>query len=208
VGVVDWSVFHFLNGALAGHDGWQDFVEEFVLLSVPIYAAATVLLWLGDRPGGVLRWRLATTSALASAGLALLINQAIGHIWFRERPFAAHPDATLLLAHPSRDPSFPSDHVSAAFAIAFAVLFFSRRAGVLFLLGATLIAFSRVFVGLHYPGDVEAGTLVGLASAAVIVVLLARPVRLITGLASRLVDPLVRRLWDLRDGVVAALRST
>jgi membrane-associated phospholipid phosphatase len=98
--------------------------------------------------------------------------------------------------------------VSAAFAIAFAVLFFSRRAGVLFLLGATLIAFSRVFVGLHYPGDVEAGTLVGLASAAVIVVLLARPVRLITGLASRLVDPLVRRLWDLRDGVVAALRST
>jgi membrane-associated phospholipid phosphatase len=205
---VDWTLFHFFNHLLAGHDGAQDIVERFAALSVPVFAVATVLLWLGDRPGHPPRWRLAATSALAAAGLALLINQAIGHLWFRDRPSTTHPGDTLLLSHPSHDPSFPSDHASAAFAIAFAIFFFSRRAGATFLVAAILIAFSRVFVGLHYPGDVAAGALVGLASAAVIVLLLARPARIVTDLATRVVDPIVRVIWSLKDGIRTARRST
>src|SRR5262249_35448980 len=145
------------------------------------------------RPGGSIRLKVATLSALASAGLGLLTNQAIGHVWFRERPFAARPHQTLLLSHPSHDPSFPSDHATAAFAIAFAVFLFSRRVDALFLLGALAVGLSRIFLGLHYPGDVAAGAGVGFLSALVV-----------TKLGRSYVDFAVRLLSRVTDPVVAA----
>jgi undecaprenyl-diphosphatase len=73
------------------------------------------------------RWKRATVAAaLLSASLALLANQASAHVWDRPRLFAAHLLATHLFAAPSIDPSFPSDHAAAAFAIAIAVFAFSR----------------------------------------------------------------------------------
>ena len=68
-----------------GHGLIGDEVEDFTIWSVPVLAAATVGLWLVSRPGAVSRWRLAAASALASAGLALITNQVISHIWHRER---------------------------------------------------------------------------------------------------------------------------
>src|SRR6266542_2149223 len=187
---LDWSLFHFLNGLLRGDDPAQDVVEQFTSASVPAFAVATCLLWFFARPGGSLRLKLATAFALAAAGVGLVINQAIGQLWFRDRPYTAHPRATLLLAHPSHDPSFPSDHATAAFAIAFAVCFFSRRIGALFLLAAVLIGVSRILMGLHYPGDVAAGAAVGLFSA-VVTRLARRSIELIVRQLSRLSDPLV-----------------
>ena len=186
---MDFRVFHYLNGLLADHGHLQQVVVDFSSWSVPVFAAATAGLWLLARPYGSTRWKLAASTALASAGFGLLANQAIGKLWFRERPFTAHPGSTLLLVHKSLDPSFPSDHATAAFAIAFAVLFFSLRAGLLFLLVASTIGFSRVLLGVHYPGDVLAGAGIGLACAAAVATLgrplLAWAVRL----ASRVSDP-------------------
>jgi undecaprenyl-diphosphatase len=83
----------------------------------------------------------------------------------RKHPFQAHPSQTLLLASPSQEPSFPSDHAVAAFAIAFSVaLVRGRRAGV-FLLAAASVVITRVFVGLQYPGDIAGGALIGLIAA-------------------------------------------
>lgn len=192
---------------MRGSDGVQDTVEAFASASVPLFAVLTALLWLGDRPGGPLRWRLASASALAAAGLGLLVNQAIGHVWFRERPFAAHPGDTVLLAAPSPDPSFPSDHATAAFAIAFAIFFFSRRAGALFLAGALVIGLSRIFVGLHYPGDVAAGATAGLVAAVAVVLLARQPLEAVTRLATRITDPLVRPLWQLLTRLPRAARG-
>jgi undecaprenyl-diphosphatase len=193
---------------MAGDDAVQDVVEVFSTLCVPLFGAAVILLWLGDRPGGPLRWRLATTSALAAAGLGLLLDQTIGHIWFRERPFAAHPADTVLLTSPTTDPSFPSDHSTAAFAIAFAVLFVSRRAGAVFLTGAVAIALSRILVGAHYPGDVLAGALVGLVSALAVTMLAHRPEAAVARLASTLTDPLARPLWTALTRASAAWRGS
>ena len=110
---------------------------------------------------------------LAAAALALLVNQSIAHIWNRSRPFATHADATVFGAR-SHDPSFPSDHASAAFAIALTVLLFDRVAGEIFILAAASIAVGRVVTGVHYPSDVVAGVLVG-AGAALVVVRLGGP---------------------------------
>jgi undecaprenyl-diphosphatase len=191
---VDWSLAHHLNAMVATHDLLEDPVTAFAAAAVPAFAAVTLLLWLLDRPYARPRWKVACVSALVSAGVALLANQVIGHLWDRTRPFAAHPDAVHLLAARSADPSFPSDHAAAAFAIAFAVYAASRPVGAAFLAAATAIAVSRVALGLHYPSDVLAGALVGWA-AAQLVIHLGRPwVLRIVALASRVTDPLLARL--------------
>jgi undecaprenyl-diphosphatase len=163
---------------------------------VPLFVLATFSLWLLDRPYGLYRWKVACLSGLASAGLGLVLSQVISHIWVRDRPFIAHPSQTILLAPPSAEPSFPSDHAVAAFAIAFAVLLVGgRSAGLLFLSGAFAVGITRVFVGLHYPGDVAGGALVGLVAALVVFYAGRGRWTAFVGLLSRLTDPLMAPAW-------------
>jgi undecaprenyl-diphosphatase len=188
---VDFRLFEALNGTMRGHPTVDHAVAEFSSWSVPVFAAATILLWFLARPGGSVKWKAATVAALASAGVALLVNQVIGHVWFRERPFVAHPAHAVVLTARSTDPSFPSDHAAAAFAIATAVFAFSARAGLAFFAGAVLISLSRIFVGLHYPGDVLGGALIGIASALLVVKLAEPLVVRVAELAGRVTDPAV-----------------
>jgi undecaprenyl-diphosphatase len=194
---VDWTLFHAANGVLVGRDWLEDPVTDAIGVAVPVYAVATLALWLLAHPYGLPRWKQATVAALLSASLALLANQAIAHLWDRPRPFSAHPAATHLFAAPSLDASFPSDHAAAAFAIAVAILVFSRLAGAAFLAAATLIAVSRVVVGLHYPSDVLAGAAVGTAAAL-----------LTTQFGMPLVDLAVRAGSAVTDPLLARLRAS
>jgi undecaprenyl-diphosphatase len=190
---VDWRTYHAINRFVTRHDWLGHGFSVLETWSVPLIAAATVVLWLLARPGGSRKWKLASASALGSAALALLANRVIAAIWDRPRPYETHP-AVHVWGSRSHDPSFPSDHSSAAFAIAFAVFFFDRLVGSIFLAAAVLVGAGRVIVGAHYPLDVLAGVLVGLGSA-LVVVRLARPVILaLVRLVERLTDPLVRRL--------------
>jgi undecaprenyl-diphosphatase len=186
---------------LRGHSLVPDTIEDFVTFwAVPLFALATVSLWFFDRPGPWYRWKVACISGLASAGLGLLLSQAITHVWVRERPFVSHPTQTLLLAPPSSEPSFPSDHAVAAFAIAFSVaLVGGRRVGALFLAGASLVAITRVLVGLHYPGDIAAGALIGLLSAFVVFFVGGDRWSRVVALLSAVTDPLVAPAWRAFD---------
>lgn len=89
------------------------------------------------------------------------------------------------------------DRAAASFAIAAAVFVFDRVAEAIFLAAAVLISGGRVVVGAHYPLDVIAGALVGIA-AALLVTRLARPVvdRPVR-LVERVTDPLLTPLWRL-----------
>jgi membrane-associated phospholipid phosphatase len=185
-----------VNSGVATRDWLEDPTTALGGLVVPLYAIATVALWFLARPYGNPRWKLASASALVAAAVAMLTNQAIAHLWDRPRPFTSHPALTHVLSARSTDPSFPSDHAAAAFAIAFAVLVFSRRAGALFLAAATLIGLSRIALGMHYPSDVLAGMLVGLGSA-LLVTQAGRPwIARLVALVSRLSDPLLRPVWN------------
>jgi undecaprenyl-diphosphatase len=205
---MDWSIFQWLNGLFRGHPFIQDEIADFTTKwAVPVVLVAVIGLWFLDRPDRPPRWRLAALSGVTAAGLGLLLAQPIGWVWFRERPFAAHPADTILLVPPSNEPSFPSDHAVAAFAIAFAVAFAGRRMGALFLAGATMIALARVVVGLHYPGDVAAGALLGLVSAVIVVKIARRPLLAIVSAASRATDPVARPLWQAYHRQLARRRS-
>lgn len=205
---MDWAVFQWLDGILRGHDLIGDEVADFSALSPLMVGLAVIGLWFTSRPGGPGRGKLACASALLAAAVALAANQAISALWFRERPTDAHPaDAVLHFVSPSGDPSFPSDHAGAAFAIAFAVLFVSRRAGGWFLLAAGAVGLSRVLVGLHYPGDVLAGAAVGFAAAWLVHRFARRPLLVLIGQVSRLTDPLVRPIWRAAASLHAGRRA-
>jgi membrane-associated phospholipid phosphatase len=194
---VDYRIYHAINQFVYHHAWLGRELSALEKWAVPVIAVATFALWLLARPGGTRKWKLACACALGSAALALLINQAIGKVWHRQRPFAAHPAAHVWGSR-SHDPSFPSDHASAAFAIAFAVFLFDRLVGSVFLAAAVVIGAGRVFIGAHYPLDVLAGSLVGLASA-LLLVRVARPlVDSLVRLVERATDPLLAPLWRLR----------
>src|SRR5262245_55773546 len=194
-GTIDWSIFHALNGALRGDDPAQDAAEFYNAWAIFALVAAAAVTWFLARPGGSMRSKLAAVSAGLAAVLALLANSVLGHLWYHARPFADHPKQTLLLVHHGADNSFPSDHASVAFAVAFAVLVFHRRLGILLVAVAIGVGLDRIFVGVHYPVDVGASVLVGLG-AALLVTIPGRPY------AARL----VRFVSHLTDPVVLAVR--
>jgi undecaprenyl-diphosphatase len=191
---MDWTLYHAVN-ELVLDDSWigrsLSVLESW---SVSLLAVTTFALWLFARPGSSRKWKLACASALASSGVALLINQLISHLWDRTRPFVAHPSAHVWGTR-SHDASFPSDHASAAFSIAFAVFLFDRFVGSLFLTAACVIGIGRVFIGVHYPSDVLAGCLVGLASALLVVRVLRPLIERVVRVVERLTDPLLAPLW-------------
>jgi undecaprenyl-diphosphatase len=194
---VDYRIYHAINQFVFHHAWLGRALNTIETWSVPVLAVATVALWLLARPGGARKWKLASACALGSAGVALLLNRLIAAIWDRQRPFEAHPSAHVWGTR-SHDPSFPSDHASAAFGIAFAVVLFDRVVGSVFLAAAVLIGAGRVFVGEHYPLDVLAGCLVGLA-AALLVTRVAKPaIEWLVRLVERVTDPLLAPLWRLR----------
>jgi undecaprenyl-diphosphatase len=170
--------------------------------SIPVMVVITGVLWFFSRPGGDRKWKLACGTGYAAAALGYVIAFVIHQIYDRARPYETHA-----IRHPwssSTDASFPSDHTSLSFAIAFAVLAFDTAAGVLFLVVAAIIGIGRLFIGAHYPGDVLAGVAVGLVAALVVVRLLPRFVAFVVAQVERVIDPLVRPLWRRRAGDVPA----
>lgn len=82
----------------------------------------------------------------------------------RDRPFVAHP-ADLLIGAPSNY-SFPSGHTANAFILALSVFLSDRRIGGVALAGAAFVAFSRLYLFVHWPTDVLAGALFALLCVA------------------------------------------
>jgi undecaprenyl-diphosphatase len=183
---VDWPVTHALNSLLAHHDGLEDPLVAFVNASEALFLAMLVVAFVAVRGPARRGVQRAVVAAGLSAGLALAIAKVVSTLVDRARPFVAHPHAVHLFAHHAADPGLPSDHATAAFAIAVAILLRYRRWGAVMLALATILAVGRVAIGVHYPTDVIAGALLGTASA---LVLWAEPVR---SLLHRLADAAAR----------------
>jgi undecaprenyl-diphosphatase len=107
--------------------------------------------------------------ALVVIGVLTSDLLALGGKYFtnRPRPYVDEPNPEPL-AHPPLDLSFPSGHAATSFAGAALLATFVPRLAVQFFVLATLIAWSRVYIGVHYPSDVLAGALIGLAVAFVL----------------------------------------
>jgi len=101
---------------------------------------------------------------LAVDGIADLLARAIKSVVDEERPAFRYAEPKALV-HVPHDSSFPSGHAATSFACATVLAFaFPRLAAPLYLLAAAS-AFSRVYVGVHYPLDVLGGAVLGIAVA-------------------------------------------
>ncbi|MEE0775650.1 MAG: phosphatase PAP2 family protein [Bacillota bacterium] len=103
---------------------------------------------------------------------AVLGNLILKNIFNRPRPFTAI-DIALQIPIPMGS-SFPSGHSSTSFAVATAIFLQNKKAGAAALTVAALVAFSRMYFGVHYPTDVLAGMILGICCAIVISWLLNR----------------------------------
>lgn len=197
---MDWRAFHAVNDFVRHHTWLERAFNGIETWGTILIAVAAVALWLLGRPRVAGKWKLTSASALVAGGLGYLVNQVIHAIWDRPRPYESHAG----VYHPhanSTDACFPSDHASAAFGIAAAVVMFDPVVGAAFLALAILIGIGRVIVGAHYPGDVVAAVGVGVACA-VVVVRLARPlVAAAVRVVERVTDPLLAPLWRRRARV-------
>lgn len=95
----------------------------------------------------------------------IFTNVILKNLVARTRPFYAIPDLNALVPYP-KDYSFPSGHTTSAFSICTPMfIMLKKRYSFIFLVFATLMGFSRLYVGVHYPTDVIIGMVVGIMSA-------------------------------------------
>lgn len=144
-----------LDGAMTGLSEAADYSRLWI-------GSAALLAVLGGRRG-----RSAAGAGLVSVGAAAaLANLVLKPLGGRRRPERAAEAVPVArrAAMPSST-AFPSGHSASAFAFATGVGHVLPAASIPLLGAAALVAYSRVHVGVHYPADVVAGSLVGIACA-------------------------------------------
>lgn len=153
---------------LARHTGWlHPPVVAYARYGVVLFAVLLVLGFLHARARRDLVQIVRSVLAGGGVLLAVALNQPLVHAVREQRPFQQLPHV-LVLVHRSADASFPSDHATMAGATAVGLLLLERRLGLVAAVLAVLMAFARVYVGVHFPIDVFAGLLFGGAVAALV----------------------------------------
>lgn len=104
--------------------------------------------------------KIGFTVCLSMIFSLLVCNLTLKPIIARTRPYDLIEGIELIISAPT-DFSFPSGHSSVSFAAAVAIFMHNKKYGSLALVLAGLIAFSRLYLYVHFPSDVIAGSLLG-----------------------------------------------
>ncbi len=153
---INYALFALINATPAS-SWWAievaTFIAKDLIIIVPLLVVA---LWLWGP-----NQRQLVFKVMLSLALSLSISWVIGHLFPHDRPFVDGVGYNFL--HHAADDSFPSDHGTVIFTFALAFLFWHRVwSGVLLLVIASAIAWSRVYLGVHWPLDMLGGLLAGM----------------------------------------------
>ena len=162
------------------------FLSAYALV---IYAVLWVGAWWVARqqasPGTLAAVIWAPIGLLAASAVSALIGAAVGE----KRPCRTLPNIAVI-GKCGKSSSFPSDHAVAAGAVIVGLILVSR--GLLAWIGviaALLIAFSRLYLGVHYPHDTLAGLALGVGVSLAGWLVLRRPLTRIVARASSATTP-------------------
>ena len=159
---MNWEIafLEFLNNAFAqgNLDGIMIFFSNIGNYGLLWILAAMLMIPFKS-------WRKAGVTMLVALALGFIIgNLIMKPLIARLRPFENFENFKLLIAAPT-DFSFPSGHTLSSFAAAVSLLFYKRKTGIAAIAIAAVIAFSRMYLLVHYPTDIIAGVAIGTASA-------------------------------------------
>lgn len=164
-----------LHAVLANYALWGG----LVLLAGLLIGGYLIARHRPDAPRGVAR----VTAGGIAVVAALLVNQhLLSPAVARPRPCHTLHGAEVLLSC-ANDYSFPSDHCVLAGGFTVALFAVGWRWGTTAVGLSLLLAFTRVYTGVHYPSDAAVGLLFGAAVAVLVLAILTRP---LTALARRL----------------------
>lgn len=158
---IDVSIFRSLNQA-----GSNEFLDGLMILLTIlgigyVIVLVSVPLWIKGK-------REAAFDLVVLVVVVTVVTEAIKLLIDRPRPFEELANVHNIVS--ASGPAFPSAHASRAFAVATLVSLNSRRLwGYIAFIVATLIALSRVYLGVHWPSDILAGALLGLVLALFVV---------------------------------------
>ncbi|MCL8017725.1 phosphatase PAP2 family protein [Streptomyces sp. AS02] len=173
----DAELYRDITGFARDTPTWvQHTAETGTQAGLLLFAALFVTTWWRARGDSARAFAIAVLAPLATA-VAYVCSEVLKSLVTQERPCRAVPDATAPLSAcpPPGDWSFPSNHATIAGAAAVAVALTRRTLLWLTAPLALFLAFSRVFVGVHYPHDVAAGLAFGALVALTAVRLCTRP---------------------------------
>jgi len=132
-----------------------DIVMPFISKTLyPVIAITTLIILIKNRQFGI---KLIYAIILASV-ILLSLKYSVNE----PRPYLVL-DNIHLLANEGCEPSFPSGHATLSFTLATSLIHYSKKIGIIFLIWAIIVAYSRVYIGVHYPFDVIAGMIIGIA---------------------------------------------
>lgn len=159
---MELQILHMIQGL---HQGWLDSVMIFF---TTLGEHGVIWLTLGIVLAVIPRTRKCGVSMLLAMGLTFLVgNLFLKNLIARPRPCAVDTSVKLLIPYPS-EYSFPSGHTSNGFAAALTFFFYYRVPGAVALLVAAIIAFSRMYLFVHYPTDILGGLILGVADACIV----------------------------------------
>ena len=171
---IDTKLFYVGNQSLqnALFDAVMPFMTD--LNKKPVALLVVGILWLlllvkGGRNGRIAALLLIPTIVFSDQ----LNSSFLKHIFDRPRPCHVLPDVHLLVSCGSGY-AFPSSHAVNNFAAALVLSYFLPRWAWAFLAFAAVVAFSRVYVGVHYPSDVMAGAIIGLLVGGIVILAFVR----------------------------------
>lgn len=153
---INYALFALINATPASPQ-WA--IEVAILIAkdlILIVPLLVVTLWLWGPAQRQMVFKL-----MLALMISLTVSWAIGHLYPHDRPFVAGVGYNFL--HHAADDSFPSDHGTVSFTFALAFLFWHRLwSGALLMAIAAAIAWSRVYLGVHWPLDMVGGLLAGM----------------------------------------------
>lgn len=156
---------NFLYALQDLHRNWLDAAMIFITTLgdsgfIWILASLAMLCFKRTRKCGVL--------TLLTMGLCLIFgNLLLKNLVARPRPFMIDPSIPLLIPAPG-EYSFPSGHTMHSFAAATMIFLHNKRMGIAALFLAALIAFSRMYLFVHFPTDILGGMTVGILAAVLV----------------------------------------
>jgi len=168
LGGLDVSVFRALNDLCGSSPTLDRMAVHVEIIKGSLFMGIIGLLWY--RPGKEMpQHRETLIIMILTVALSLVISRIISMLLpFRSRPiYSIGANAPSLEWHPDLEhwSSFPSDNATYLFAIAAGLWLVSRWWGSLFGALACSVALARVYLGIHYPSDVLAGALIGIATS-------------------------------------------